>query len=313
MLKYILRRALYTIPIALGVSLVVFTLIHLAPGDPLSAVVGEADQKMLAEMRASFGYDKPLPVQYFLWLGSTLTGNMGYSLRSGAPVFPMLISAAKNTIAIGIGAAVLGFFLGVLSGLVAGYNHGTWIDKAVSSSAIAGVSMPQYWLAIILVIIFSVHLGWLPSVGSGSGEAFWSWASWRHMVLPVVALAAIPAAIVARTARASVMEILSMEFVEALRARGLSERRILWHVARNALPTVLAVMGLQFAHLLGGSILVETVFTWPGTGHLLNMAIFDRDIPVLQGTIMLLATFFVLTNLLVDILQAWADPRISRS
>ncbi|MDB5922414.1 MAG: Dipeptide transport system permease protein DppB [Betaproteobacteria bacterium] len=313
MLKYILRRALYTIPIALGVSLVVFTLIHLAPGDPLSAVVGDADQKMLAEMRASFGYDKPLPVQYFVWLGSTLTGDMGYSLRSGAPVFPMLMSAAKNTIAIGIGAAVLGFVLGVLSGLVAGYNHGTWIDKAVSSSAIAGVSMPQYWLAIILVIIFSVQLGWLPSVGSGSGEPFWSWASWRHMVLPVVALAAIPAAIVARTARAAVMEILSMEFVEALRARGLSERRILWHVARNALPTVLAVMGLQFAHLLGGSILVETVFTWPGTGHLLNMAIFDRDVPVLQGTIMLLALFFVLTNLVVDILQAWADPRISRS
>jgi peptide/nickel transport system permease protein len=173
--------------------------------------------------------------------------------------------------------------------------------------------MPHYWLAIILVIIFSVHLGWLPSVGSGSGEAFWSWAAWRHMVLPVVALAAIPAAIVARTARASVMEILSMEFVEALRARGLSERRILWHVGRNALPTVLAVMGLQFAHLLGGSILVETVFTWPGTGQLLNMAIFDRDMPVLQGTIMLLALFFVLTNLVVDILQAWADPRISRS
>jgi peptide/nickel transport system permease protein len=313
MLKYILRRALYTLPIAIGVSLVVFTLIHLAPGDPLSAVVGEADQKMLAEMRASFGYDKPLPVQYFLWLGSTLTGDMGYSLRTGAPVFPMLMSAAKNTIAIGVGAAMLGFILGVMSGLVAGYNRGTWIDKVVSSGAIAGVSMPQYWLAIILVIIFSVHLGWLPSVGSGSGESFWSWAAWRHMVLPVIALAAIPAAIVARTARAAVMEILSMEFVEALRARGLSERRILWHVARNALPTVLAVMGLQFAHLLGGSILVETVFTWPGTGHLLNMAIFDRDVPVLQATIMLLALFFVLTNLVVDILQAWADPRISRS
>jgi peptide/nickel transport system permease protein len=275
--------------------------------------VGEADQKMLAEMRASFGYDKPLPVQYFLWLGSTLTGNMGYSLRTGAPVFPTLISAAKNTIAIGIGAALLGFLFGVVSGLIAGYHHGTWIDKAVSSTAIAGVSMPHYWLAIILVIIFSVHLGWLPSVGSGSGESFWSWASWRHMVLPVIALAAIPGAIVARTARAAVMEILNMEFVEALRARGLSERRILWHVARNALPTVLAVMGLQFAHLLGGSILVETVFTWPGTGHLLNMAIFDRDMPVLQGTIMLLALFFVLSNLVVDILQAWADPRISRS
>lgn len=313
MLKYMLRRALYTIPIALGVSLVVFTLIHLAPGDPLSAVVGEADQKMLAEMRASFGYDKPLPVQYFLWLGNTLTGDMGYSLRTGAPVFPTLIAAARNTIIIGVGAALLGFILGVTSGLLAGYNHGTWIDKVVSSGAIAGVSMPHYWLAIILVIIFSVTLGWLPSVGSGSGESFWSWATWRHMVLPVVALAAIPGAIIARTARAAVMEILNMEFVEALRARGLSERRILWHVARNALPTVLAVMGLQFAHLLGGSILVETVFTWPGTGYLLNLAIFDRDMPVLQGTIMLLALFFVLTNLVVDILQAWADPRISRS
>jgi peptide/nickel transport system permease protein len=313
MLKYILWRSLYTIPIALGVSLVVFTLIHLAPGDPLSAVVGEADQKLLAEMRASFGYDKPLPVQYFMWLGATLTGDMGYSLRTGAPVFPTLVAAAKNTIIIGIASALLGFVLGVLSGLVAGYHHGTWIDKAVSSAAIAGVSTPHYWLAIILVVIFSVHLGLLPSIGAGSAESFWSWEAWKHMVLPVVALAAIPGAIVARTARASVMEILNMEFVEALRARGLSERRILWHVARNALPTVLAVMGLQFAHLLGGSILVETVFTWPGTGHLLNLAIFDRDMPVLQGTIMLLALFFVLTNLVVDILQAWADPRISRS
>lgn len=313
MLKYILRRILYTIPIAIGVSLVVFTLIHLAPGDPLSAVVGEADQQMLAEMRASFGYDKPLPVQYFLWLGNMLIGDMGYSLRTGSPVFPTLMSAAGNTITIGLGAAALGFVVGVTGGLLAGYNHGTWIDKAVSSAAIAGVSMPHYWLAIILVIIFSVHLGWLPSVGSGSGEAFWSWAAWRPMVLPVIALAAIPCAIIARTARAAVMEILNMEFVEALRARGLSERRILWHVGRNALPTVLAVMGLQFAHLLGGSILVETVFTWPGTGYLLNLAIFDRDMPVLQGTIMLLALFFVLTNLVVDILQAWADPRISRS
>ena len=313
MLKYILRRALYTIPIALGVSLIVFSLIHLAPGDPLSAVVGEADQKMLAEMRASFGYDKPLPVQYVLWLTNTVTGDMGFSLRSGAPVFPMLISAAISTITIGLAAALLGFIVGVTSGLLAGYNHGTWIDKAVSSAAIAGVSLPHYWLAIILVVVFSVQLGWLPSIGAGSAGSFWSWEAWRHMVLPVIALAAIPGAIVARTARASVMEILSMEFVDALRARGLSERRILWHVARNALPTVLAVMGLQFAHLLGGSILVETVFTWPGTGRLLHLAIFDRDMPVLQGTIMLLAIFFVLTNLVVDILQAWADPRISRS
>lgn len=312
MLYYILRRVLYTIPIALGVSLVVFSLVHLAPGDPLSAVMGEVDQKMLAEMRASFGYDKPLPIQYLVWLGNALTGNMGYSLRTGAPVFNTLLDAAFNTIVIGVAASLLGFIVGTSLGMLAGYNHGTWLDKMVSSTAIVGVSIPHYWLAILLVIVFSVELGWLPSVGAGPATSIWTWEAWRHMILPVIALAAIPCAIIARTARACVMEILSMEFVEALRARGLPERWILLHVSRNALPTVLAVMGLQFAHLLGGSILVETVFSWPGTGYLLNLAIFDRDIPVLQGTILLLSLFFVLTNLVVDILQTWADPRISR-
>jgi peptide/nickel transport system permease protein len=311
MLYYILRRVLYTIPIAIGVTLIVFGLVHLAPGDPLSAVMGEVDQKMLAEMRASFGYDKPLPVQYLIWLGNALTGDMGYSLRSGAPVFNILIDAAARTMALGVVASVFGFLTGLVLGMLAGYHHGTWLDKVVSSVAIAGVSVPHYWLAIILVIVFSVQLGWLPSIGAGSAP-FWTWEAWKHMLLPAAALAAIPGAIVARTARACVMEILSQEFVEALRARGLSERRVLLHVARNALPTVLAVMGLQFAHLLGGSILVETVFTWPGTGYLLNLAIFDRDIPVLQGTILLLALFFVAINLVVDILQTWADPRISR-
>ncbi|OGA10809.1 MAG: ABC transporter permease [Betaproteobacteria bacterium RIFCSPLOWO2_02_64_14] len=313
MLYYILRRVLYTIPIAIGVSLIVFTLVHLAPGDPLSAVMGEVDQKMLAEMRASFGYDKPLPLQYLIWLGSALTGDMGYSLRTGAPVFGTLIDAAANTMVLGVAASFVGFLVGASAGMFAGYHHGTWVDKAVSAAAIAGVSIPHYWLAIILVIVFSVQLGWLPSMGAGAGASVLSWDAWKHMLLPAIALAAIPCAIVARTARACVMEILSMEFVEALRARGLSERRILLHVSRNALPTVLAVIGLQFAHLLGGSILVEVVFSWPGTGYLLNLAIFDRDIPVLQGTILLLALFFVLTNLVVDILQTFADPRISRA
>jgi len=312
MFYYTLRRILYTIPIAIGVSLVVFALVHLAPGDPLSAVMGEVDQKMLAEMRAAFGYDKPLPLQYLTWLGHAFIGDMGYSLRSGAPVFRMLMEAAVNTMAIGVTASVLALIVGASMGMLAGYHHGTPLDKVVSSLTIAGVSIPHYWLAMILVIVFSVELGWLPSMGAGTGS-IWTWQAWQHMVLPVIALAAIPTAVVARTARASIMEILSQEFVEALRARGLSETRVLVHITRNALPTVLAVMGLQFAHLLGGSILVETVFSWPGTGYLLNLAIFDRDIPVLQGTILLLALFFVATNLVVDILQTWADPRISRA
>ncbi len=313
MLHYVLRRLLYTLPIAFGVSVVVFSLIHLAPGDPLSAIMGEVDAKLLAEMRAQFGYDKPIFVQYFIWLSNVITGDFGYSLRSGAAVLPIVLSAAANTIAVGLVAALVGFSSGILAGMFAGYHHGTWLDKAVSATAITGVSMPSYWLAIILVIVFSVELGWLPSMGAAAAAPLFSWEAFSHMVLPALALAAIPCAIIARTTRACIMEILSQEFVEALRARGLSERRIVLHVSRNAMPTVLAVMGLQFAHLLAGSILIETVFSWPGTGYLLNLAIFDRDMPLLQGTILLLSMFFVLANLVVDIAQAWVDPRISRT
>jgi peptide/nickel transport system permease protein len=313
MLYYILRRVLYTLPIAFGVSIVVFSLIHLAPGDPLSAVMGEADAKLLAEMRASFGYDKPLYIQYFIWLGNVVTGNFGYSLRSGQPVINILLPAAGNTMTLGVLSSLVGFSLGILAGMFAGYHHGTWLDKVVSSTAITGVSMPHYWLAIILVIVFSVELGWLPAMGVGNAPSLLSLEGLRHMILPALALAAIPCAIIARTTRACVMEILNMEFVEALRARGLPERRIVLHVTRNALPTVLAVVGLQFAHLLAGSILVEVVFSWPGTGYLLNLAIFDRDMPVLQGTLLLLSMFFVFINLVVDILQTWVDPRVSRA
>lgn len=313
MLYYILRRILYALPIAFGVSIVVFSLIHLGPGDPLSAVMGEADAKLVAEMRASFGYDKPLYIQYFIWLGNVVTGNFGYSLRSGQPVINILLPAAGNTMTLGVLASLVGFSLGILAGMFAGYHHGTWLDKVVSSTAITGVSMPHYWLAIILVIVFSVELGWLPAMGVGNAPSLVSLEGLRHMVLPALALAAIPCAIIARTTRACVMEILNMEFVEALRARGLTERRIVLHVTRNALPTVLAVVGLQFAHLLAGSILVEVVFSWPGTGYLLNLAIFDRDMPVLQGTLLLLSMFFVFINLVVDILQTWIDPRVSRA
>jgi peptide/nickel transport system permease protein len=311
MLYYILRRILYALPIAFGVSVVVFSLIHLAPGDPLSAVMGEADARLIAEMRAAFGYDKPLYIQYFIWLGNVVTGEFGYSLRSGQPVLNALLPAAANTMTLGVVASLFGFTLGIVAGMFAGYHHGTWLDKAVSAAAITGVSMPHYWLAIILVILFSVELGWLPAMGLGNAPLL-SFEALKHMILPAIALCAIPAAIVARTTRACVMEILNMEFVEALRARGLTERRVALHVTRNALPTIMAVLGIQFAHLLAGSILVETVFSWPGTGYLLNLAIFDRDMPVLQGTLLLLSMFFVFINLTVDILQTWADPRVAR-
>jgi peptide/nickel transport system permease protein len=211
---------------------------------------------------------------------------------------------------------VLGFTLGIVLGGLAGYLQGSLSDRVVTGLAVTGVSLPHYWLGIVLVIIFSAQLNWLPAIGAGpGGSADWQpdWAHLRHMILPAVTLAAIPLGIVARTVRAVVAEILGQEFVETLRARGLGRRRILLHVVRNAAPTVLAVVGLQFGYLLGGSILVETVFSWPGTGFLMNTAILQRDLPLLQGSILMLALFFVGLNFIVDIAQTLLDPRVRRA
>jgi peptide/nickel transport system permease protein len=201
-------------------------------------------------------------------------------------------------------------------GTVAGYFQGTWIDKVVTAIAVTGVSVPHYWLGMVLVIVFSVLYPVLPAMGmgtSGSGDWAWDWEHIRFVVLPALTLSVIPTSIIARTVRALVADILQREFVTALIAKGLTDRGVFLHVVKNAAPTALAVMGVQFGYLLGGSILVETVFSWPGTGFLLNVAIFQRDLPLLQGTILFLALFFVLLNVLVDILQTFVDPRIRRA
>lgn len=316
MLSYILRRLIYVIPIALGVTVVCFSLVYIGPGDPLSSILPEdAPQSVIDKIKAEYGLDKPLPVQYVIWLGKALLGDFGISIVTSRPVLLELAPALVNSLILAIGGAGLGFVIGVVLGGLAGYFHGRPADRMFTALAITGVSVPHYWLAIVLVIIFSVELNILPALGmtgSGSTEFTFSVENFRHMVLPVIALSVIPAGIVTRTVRGAVAELLNMEFVEALRAKGLSEFRIIRHVAKNAAPQVLAVMGLQLGYLLGGSILIETVFAWPGTGLLLNNAIFSRDIPVLQGTILALALIFVALNLVVDIVQAALDPRIKR-
>ncbi len=224
--------------------------------------------------------------------------------------------AIGNTLILALTASLIGFPLGLLLGFAAGYAYGTWVDRVVTAVAIAGVSMPNYWLGMVLVIIFSVFLGWLPSMGAGPGgstEWLWDAAHMRHLVLPAITLAVVPMGIVTRTVRALVADIRSQEFVQALYAKGLLNRGVLTHVMRNAAPTALAVIGLQTGYLLGGSILIETVFNWPGTGFLLSNAIFQRDLPLLQGTILVLALFFVLLNLAVDLMQTAIDPRIKRT
>jgi peptide/nickel transport system permease protein len=316
-LFYILRRLLYAIPIALAVSAVCFSLVYLAPGDPINSIVpSEASQELIDTLKKQYGLDKPIPVQYALWVGRAAQGDLGKSIASGRPVAAEIGKAIANTFIIAIAASLIGFSLGALFGTIAGYTNGSWIDKTVSAFAIGGVSVPHYWLGMVLVIVFSVTLGVLPAMGAGEGgSADWSWDydHMKYMILPALTLSAIPTGIITRTLRALVADILSREFVTALAAKGLSQRAIFMHVVKNAAPTALAVMGVQLGYLLGGSILVETVFSWPGTGFLLNNAIFQRDIPVLQGTILVLALFFVTLNLIVDVLQTLFDPRIKRA
>lgn len=317
MLIYIVRRIVYVIPILVSVALLCFMLVHITPGDPLVAVLpADASQELADQMRAAYGFDRPLPVQFGLWLWRAVNGDLGNSIATGRPVLAEVMRAVGNTVTLAVAAAGIGFTLGLLFGLIAGYFRDTWIDKVATSIAIAGVSVPHYWLGMVLVIIFSVQLSWLPAVGAGpggSGAWGWDWEHIRYLILPAVTTSVIPMGIVTRTVRALTGDILSQDFVEALRAKGLRETGVFRHVIKNAAPTAMAVMGLQLGYMLGGSILIETVFSWPGSGLLLNSAIFQRDLPLLQGTILVLAMFFVILNLLVDIAQAAIDPRIKRS
>jgi peptide/nickel transport system permease protein len=225
-------------------------------------------------------------------------------------------SAFGNTIILAIAATLLAFSLAVILGTAAAYAKSRIVDRLVTLVSLVGVSVPHFWLAIVLVIIFSVELGALPPMGMGPENS----TGWRldgahlaHMVLPTIALSVIPLGVVTRTVRSTIKETLSMEFVTALQAKGMSDSQVLRHVLKNAAPTCLAVMGLQAGNLIGGSILIETVFAWPGTGFLLNSAIFRRDLPILQGTTLVLAAFFMLLNLTVDVIQTMVDPRIKRN
>lgn len=317
MLAYTLRRLVYVLPVLLGVSLLCFLLVHIAPGDPLTSILPpDASAQLQAEMRALYGFDRPLAVQFGLWLLRALTGDLGSSIATGRPVAAEVTRAVGNTLILSVVATFIGFFFGSLFGFVAGYFRGSWVDTAASVISVLGVSVPHYWLGMVLVIVFSAQLGWLPATGAGpGGSGDWTidWAHIRHLILPAITMSVIPMGIIARTVRALVAEILGQDFVVGLRAKGLRDAGVFAHVVKNVAPTALAVMGLQLGYLLGGSILIETVFSWPGTGFLLNSAIFQRDLPLLQGTILVLALFFVILNLFVDVLQTALDPRIQRS
>lgn len=316
MLAYLLRRLLYTLPIMLGVALLCFALVHLAPGDPLVSVLpADASAELQAQMRELYGFNRPLPEQFARWVWRALQGDLGQSIATSRPVASEVMTAVVNTLRLAVAATLIGFVLGSLFGFVAGYFRNSWVDRTCSMLSVLGVSVPHYWLGMVMVIIFSSQLMWLPATGAGpGGSSDWAW-NWEHvqfMILPAITMSVIPLGIIARTVRALVAELLDQEFILGLKAKGLTHVGIFRHVLKNAAPTALAVMGLQLGYLLGGSILIETVFSWPGTGFLLNQAIFQRDLPLLQGSILVLAVFFVLLNLIVDVVQTLLDPRIAR-
>ena len=266
--------------------------------------------------RKIYGFDKPLPVQYLKWVARASVGDFGTSIQTNRPVLGEVMLALSHTLIISIGAMLVAFPLAIALGTLAAFHLGRPPDRIATIASVVGISVPNYWLGIVLIIVFAVELGVLPASGMGSqgsaGFDLTQWAQLRYAVLPVLTTALVPLGIIMRSTRAAVAEILSQEFIQTLRAKGLGRAAVVRHALRNALPQVLAVMGLQFGYLVGGSILTETIFTWPGTGFLLNKAILTRDIPMLQGALLVLALLFVTINLSVDLLQTALDPRVKR-
>src|SRR5213594_1985283 len=278
-------------------------MVHLAPGDPIAAVMpAESSQAEIEATKRAYGFDKPLPVQYLVWLGRVAQGDLGRSIATRRAVILDVRDALANSLVLAVSSSLLAFGAGIALGLLAAFRQGRALDKLASAVAIVGVSVPHYWAGIILIIVFSVQLNWLPAMGASAEGGLVEYL--RHMALPTIALALIPLGVLTRVVRSAALDILAQEFVLALRAKGLGRAAVFAHVVKNAAPQILTVLGLQFGFQLGGSVLVETVFSWPGTGYLMNLAIFQRDLPVLQGVILVLATFFVLLTLV--------DPRIAR-
>ena len=316
MWSYAAWRLIYVIPTLFGVSIIMFFLLFVAPGDPLATLLPpDATAADRAKLAHSMGLDKPVYIQYVIWLGNAFQGDLGQSFHNNVPVIEEVKSALKNTFILAAAAAVLSITAGAVLGTIAAFNQGRVLDKVASAIAITGLSLPNYWVAILLIILFSVTWGVLPAQGmqtiggAGSGPL----DVMKHMVIPVVALMMISVGIITRMMRASVLEVLDREYVTALRAKGLAPYTIVYHVVKNAAPPVITVVGLDFGYLVGGSILVESVVNWPGAGGLLNLAIQRRDIMVIQGTVLTLASIFVVLNLVVDIFNTMIDPRIRRT
>jgi len=309
---YALRRLLLAVPVLFGVSVLVFAVLHLAPGDPAAIMLGaQATKEDVVRLHRDLGLDQPLVVQYVRWIGHVLQGDLGRSIPLGRAVLPEVLLRFKATLVLTAGALLIAILLGLSAGIVSAVKQYTWLDRISMGVAVTGVSLPVFWTGIMLIILFALQLRWFPSSGMsspyGSGVADVLW----HLVLPAVTLGTASAAALARLTRSSVLEIIRQDYVRSARAKGLAEHAVIArHVLKNAINPIITVLGLQVGFLLGGAILTETVFSWPGLGSMMVRAIQARDYPLVQGGVLLIATTFVLVNLAVDLLYAVFDPRI---
>ncbi len=303
MLRYCIRRVLLAVPVLLGVATLVFSLIHLVPGDPAQAMLGDgAAPQDVAELRTSLGLDRPLLTQYATFLRHAIGGDLGQSFRTGQPVTTMIAERVPATAQLAVAAMLVAIVMAIPLGVVAAVWRGTAIDYGAMTFALAGVSIPNFWLGPLLAIVFAVELGWLPVSGRGTV---------LNLILPAISLGLALAAILARMTRASLLDELNELYVRAARARGVSPARaIASHALRNSMVPLLTIIALQFGAVLTGAVITETIFAWPGIGRLLIQSIGFRDYPVVQGCILLIAVTYVTVNLVTDVMYGVLDPRI---
>ncbi|WP_028783689.1 ABC transporter permease [Thalassobacillus devorans] len=331
MLNYIIRRLVSLVPVVIGVSILAFSLMHLVPGDPARSILGEkATETQLEMLREELNLNDPLIVQYGNFMGKIATGDLGESIKSKESVAAEIGGRLPATIELTLFAMTIAVVVGVLAGVIAAVKQYSWFDNLSMSGALFGVSMPIFWLGLMMIWLFSVELNWLPPSGRLSndielttvtnlylldsiltlnGEAFVD--ALKHLLMPGLALATIPMAIIARMTRSSMLEVMKQDYIRTANAKGLAGRLVVFqHALKNASLPVLTVIGLQFGFLLGGAVLTETIFSWPGVGRYVVDAILSRDYPVVQSTILIIAVIFVLVNLITDILYTLFDPRI---
>jgi peptide/nickel transport system permease protein len=299
------------VPALLGVSIIIFGMIHFIPGDPITFMMGRRqDPTVAAALQAQYGLDRPLPVQYVDWLGKAMRGDLGASILTGDSVSAQILERLPRTLYLLVGSMLIAVAIAVPCGILAAAKHNTWTDLGITTGSLVALSIPSFWLAIILILVFAVQLQILPATGfvyprEGLGDFV------QHMIIPCFALGAIEAALITRIMRSSMLDALRQEYVTLARAKGAGQRRVLFvHALRNAAIPVATVVALEIGYLLGGAIIIERVFAYPGMGYLLITAILSRDYPVIQGTILVFALLFFLVNLGTDVIYTFLDPRI---